>query len=50
MLINKEVFERVLPIPVCIAEDYILFKALELGYKAHFCTEAYVTTERTINA
>jgi hypothetical protein len=34
----------------CIAEDsYILFKALELGYHAHFCREAYVTTKRTSN-
>jgi len=37
-----------LPIPPCIAEDsYILFKALELGYHAHFCTKAYATTKRT---
>jgi len=48
MLMKRDVFERVLPIPPCIAEDsYMLFKALELGYKAHFCTKAYVTTERT---
>jgi cellulose synthase/poly-beta-1,6-N-acetylglucosamine synthase-like glycosyltransferase len=51
MLIKREVFKRVLPIPPCIAEDsYILFKALELGYRAHFCTKTYVTTERTSNA
>ena len=51
MLIRKEVFERVLPLPACTAEDsYILFKALELGYQAKFCTSAYVTTERTHNA
>jgi len=51
MLMKRNVFERVLPIPPCIAEDsYILFKALELGYHAHFCTEAYTTTERTTNA
>jgi len=51
MLVKRDVFERVLPIPPCIAEDsYILFKALELGYKAHFCTKAYVTTERTASA
>jgi cellulose synthase/poly-beta-1,6-N-acetylglucosamine synthase-like glycosyltransferase len=50
MLIKREVFKRVLPIPPCIAEDsYILFKALELGYRAHFCTKTYVITERTIN-
>jgi cellulose synthase/poly-beta-1,6-N-acetylglucosamine synthase-like glycosyltransferase len=51
MLIRRDVFERTLPIPPCIAEDsYMLFKALELGYHAYFCTKAYVTTERTTNA
>jgi hypothetical protein len=51
MLMRREVFKRILPIPPCIAEDsYILFKALELGYHAHFCTKTYVTTERTRNA
>ena len=51
MLIRKEVFECVLPLPACTAEDsYILFKTLELGYQANFCTSAYVTTERTHNA
>jgi len=51
MLMKRDVFEHVLPIPPCIAEDsYMLFKALELGYRAHFCTKAYVTTERTANA
>jgi cellulose synthase/poly-beta-1,6-N-acetylglucosamine synthase-like glycosyltransferase len=51
MLMKRDVFERVLPIPPCIAEDsYMLFKALELGYSAHFCTKAYVTTERTGSA
>jgi cellulose synthase/poly-beta-1,6-N-acetylglucosamine synthase-like glycosyltransferase len=51
MLMRRNVFERVLPIPPCIAEDsYMLFKALELGYHAHFCTKAYVTTDRTTNA
>jgi cellulose synthase/poly-beta-1,6-N-acetylglucosamine synthase-like glycosyltransferase len=51
MLMKRDVFERVLPIPPCIAEDsYMLFKALELGYHAHFCTKAYVTTKRTGSA
>jgi len=51
MLIKHRVFKRVLPIPPCIAEDsYILFKALELGYRAHFCTKTYIITERTTNA
>ena len=51
MLFKRGVFKRLLPIPPCIAEDsYLLFKALELGYRVHFCTKAYVTTERTANA
>jgi hypothetical protein len=37
-----------MPIPPCIAEDsYILFRALELGFRAYFCTETYVTTKKT---
>jgi len=51
MMMKKEVFERVLPIPPCMAEDsYILFKALEMGYETHFCTSMYVTTARTLHA
>ena len=51
MLIAREAFDRVLPIPACLAEDsYILFKILELGYRTSFCTNAFVTTERTQNA
>ena len=51
MLIRKGVFRQVLPLPPCTAEDsYILFKTLELGYQAKFCTGAYVTTERTRSA
>jgi hypothetical protein len=50
MLVKKRVFEHVMPIPPCMAEDsYILFKALELGYRAHFCTRAFVTTSRTVD-
>jgi len=50
MLIKRKVFDRVLPIPPCLAEDsYILFKALEFGYRAKFCEKTYVTTERTSN-
>jgi cellulose synthase/poly-beta-1,6-N-acetylglucosamine synthase-like glycosyltransferase len=50
MLIKRPVFNEVMPIPPCIAEDsYILFRALELGHKAYFCTESYVTTKRTSN-
>ena len=41
MLVRKNVFDHVLPIPPCIAEDsYVLFKVLELEYSAHFCTRA----------
>lgn len=51
MLVKRDVFERVLPIPPCIAEDsYVLFKVLELGYRAHFCTKTYLTTKRTVSA
>ncbi len=51
MLMKREVFERVLPIPPCIAEDsYILFKALEFGYQAFFSSRTHVTTERTANS
>jgi len=50
MLVKRHVFSKVMPIPPCIAEDsYILFKALELGFTAYFCTESYVTTKRTSN-
>ena len=48
MLIRREVFEAILPLPPCKAEDtYILFKALELGCKVVFCEECWVETERT---
>jgi cellulose synthase/poly-beta-1,6-N-acetylglucosamine synthase-like glycosyltransferase len=51
MLVKRRVFETVMPIPPCIAEDsYILFRALELGFRAYFCTEAYMTTKRTANS
>lgn len=51
MVMRREVLDRVLPIPPCIAEDsYILFKALELGYRAHFSTVTYVKTEKSPDA
>jgi hypothetical protein len=51
MLIKRNIFERITPIPPCIAEDtYILFKALELRCRAYFCTKTFVTTNRTTNA
>jgi cellulose synthase/poly-beta-1,6-N-acetylglucosamine synthase-like glycosyltransferase len=50
MLVKRKVFDEVMPVPPCIAEDsYILFRAIELGFKAYFCTESYVTTKRTSN-
>ena len=50
MLVKRKVFDTIIPVPPCIAEDsYILFRALELGYRAYFCIEAYVTTKRTSN-
>jgi hypothetical protein len=50
MLVKRKVFDTVMPVPPCIAEDsYILFRALELGFHAYFCSEAYVTTKRTSN-
>jgi len=51
MIIKKNVFKKLLPIPPCIAEDtYLLFRALEFGYRVHFCTKTYVTTKRTSDA
>ena len=51
MLVKHQVLDQVMPVPPCIAEDsYILFRALELGFKAYFCTDAYVTTKRTSDA
>lgn len=51
MLVKHDVLDKVLPIKPCKAEDsYILFKALELKYRAVFCEECYVETERTETA
>jgi len=48
MLINKNVFHQILPIPACKTEDnYITFKAAELGYKVLFCDEAWIETKKT---
>lgn len=48
MIIRREVLDGILPLRPCKAEDsYILFKVLELGYKAVLCEESYVVTERT---
>ena len=51
MLVRREVFERVLPIPPCLAEDsFIMFKAFEFGSKAELCSETFITTKRTADA
>jgi hypothetical protein len=48
MLVTRSVFERVLPLKPCKAEDsYMLFKVLEFKRKAVFCEECYAETERT---
>ena len=49
MLIRHDVSDKIHLMP-CKAEDaYILFKVLELGYRAIFCEECYVETEKTKN-
>ena len=48
MLIRHNALREILPIRPCKAEDsYMLFRVLELKYKAVFCEECYVETERT---
>jgi len=50
MLIKREIFEKIVPLRKCRAEDsYILFKVLELGHKVAFCQESYVITKRTLD-
>lgn len=48
MLIRRDLFRKMLPLPPCKTEDnFILFKALELGYKVLYCEECWVETKRT---
>jgi len=48
MMIRQEVLRKVLPLNACKAEDtYLMFKALELGYKVVFCEDCPTETERT---
>ena len=48
MLIRQEVLQKILPMKACKAEDtYLMFKALELGYKVVFSEECPTWTERT---
>ena len=50
MLINRSLFNRLVPMPACNAEDtYMMFKALEWGKRVRFCTQTYVVTERTLD-
>jgi len=50
MLIKRSLFNRLIPIPPCNAEDtYMMFKALEWGNRVRFCTQTYVITERTLD-
>lgn len=51
MLIRRDVLRKILPLKPCKTEDnLILFKVLEFKYKAVFCEECYVETERTRTA
>lgn len=51
MMIRNDVLRRILPLKPCKAEDtYMMFKAIELGYKAVFCEKCYAETERTKTA
>lgn len=51
MLIRRDLLANVFPLKPCKAEDsYILFKVLELKYRAVFCEDCYVETERTKTA
>jgi len=48
MVLRRDLFERLVPLKPCKAEDtYILYKALELGYRVVFCRDCWVTTTRT---
>jgi len=48
MLIRRNIFERIIPMPPCITEDnYISFKVMELRYKTYFCEDCWLETERT---
>jgi len=51
MIMRREVLNRVMPIPPCTAEDsYIMFRAIELGFRVKFVDETFVTTERTTDS
>lgn len=51
MFIRRGVFDEIVPLPPCKAEDtYILFKLEENGYKVVFCENCYAETQRTKTA
>ena len=51
MIIRRNIFERILPLKPCKAEDtYILFRVLEYNYNTVFCEDCYAETERTKTA
>lgn len=48
MMVRRSVLREILPLKPCKAEDtYLMFKALELGYRVVFCDECYAETVRT---
>lgn len=48
MMVRRDVLPAILPLKPCKAEDtYMMFKALELGYRAVFCEECHAETVRT---
>jgi cellulose synthase/poly-beta-1,6-N-acetylglucosamine synthase-like glycosyltransferase len=50
MLLKRELFNRLIPLPPCTAEDsYMMFRAIELGYHVKFIKETFITTERTFD-
>jgi hypothetical protein len=51
MIVKRELFNRLIPLPPCTAEDsYMMFRAIELGYRVKFINETFVTTERTADS
>ena len=51
ILVRKDILDRLVPIPPCLAEDtYLMFKAKELGFRVDFCQDTYVSTKTTRNA
>lgn len=50
MIFRRKLFNRILPLPPCVAEDsYMLFKAMELGSDIDFFYEDCIKTTKTSN-